>query len=43
MLPQCSHIASKRGVFYYRRRLPLPYLGEIAVSLRRGTVGKLST
>lgn len=30
----CSHIASKRGVLYYRRRLPRPLLGEVAVSLR---------
>jgi site-specific recombinase XerD len=34
MLPQCSHITRKRGVYYYRRRLPKPFLGEIAVSLR---------
>jgi hypothetical protein len=37
MLPQCSHkcsrITRKRGV-YYRRRLPRPHSGEIAVSLR---------
>ena len=33
MLPQCSHIARKRGVYYYRRRLPKPFSGEIAVSL----------
>jgi len=30
----CSHIASKRGVLYYRRRLPRPLVGEVAVSLR---------
>ena len=34
MLPQCSHITKKRGVFYYRRRLPKPMTGEIALSLR---------
>jgi hypothetical protein len=34
MLPQCSHITKKRGVFYYRRRLPKPFTGEIALSLR---------
>jgi Domain of unknown function (DUF6538)/Phage integrase family len=34
MLPQCSHITRKRGVYYYRRRLPKPFFGEIAVSLR---------
>ena len=37
MLPQCSHkcshITRKRGVYYYRRRLPKPFFGEIAVSL----------
>jgi hypothetical protein len=42
MLPQCSHrershkcfhITRKRGVYYYRRRLPSPPGGEIAVSL----------
>lgn len=34
MLPQCSHITRKRGVYYYRRRLPAPGLGEVAVSLQ---------
>ena len=34
MLPQCSRITRKRGVYYYRRRLPKPSSGEIAVSLR---------
>lgn len=34
MLPQRSHITRKRGVYYYRRRLPRPFIGEIAVSLR---------
>ena len=34
MLPQCSHITRKRGVFYYRRRLPKPLTGELALSLR---------
>jgi site-specific recombinase XerD len=33
MLPQCSHITRKRGVYAYRRRLPYPYKGEVAVSL----------
>ena len=34
MLPQCSHITRKRGVYYYRRRLPKPLTGEMALSLR---------
>jgi macrodomain Ter protein organizer (MatP/YcbG family) len=34
MLPQCSHITRKRGVFYFRRRLPKPLSGEITLSLR---------
>jgi len=34
MLTQCSHISRKRGVYYYRRRLPNPHKGDIAVSLR---------
>lgn len=34
MLPQCSHITRKRGCYYYRRRLPKPFTGEIALSLR---------
>lgn len=34
MLPQCSHIAKKRGVYYYRRRLPQPSTRELTLSLR---------
>jgi uncharacterized protein DUF6538 len=34
MLPQCSHITRKRGVYYYRRRLPGATKSEIALSLR---------
>jgi hypothetical protein len=34
MLPQCSHITRKRGVYYYRRRLPAGAKGEVAVSPR---------
>jgi integrase len=34
MLPQCSHITKKRGVYYYRRRLPQPSSGELTLSLR---------
>lgn len=34
MLPLCSHLTLKRGIFYYRRKLPLPHSGEIAISLR---------
>jgi len=34
MLPQCSHITRKRGVYYYRRRLPGDAKREISVSLR---------
>ena len=34
MLPQCSHITRKRGVYYYRRRLPGATKGEVALSLR---------
>ena len=34
MLPQCSHITRKWGIYYYRRRLPKPFCGEITVSLR---------
>lgn len=34
MLPQCSHITRKRGVYYYRRRLPGDGCDEVAVSLR---------
>jgi hypothetical protein len=33
-LPQCIHIARPRGVFYWRRRLPRPLAGEVALSLR---------
>jgi integrase len=33
-LPQPSHITKKEGVFYYRRRLPKPYISEVAISLR---------
>lgn len=33
-LPQCSHITRKRGIYYYRRRLPVPSQGEVALSLR---------
>jgi len=34
MLPQCSHITRKRGVFYYRRRIPGQPRREVTVSLR---------
>lgn len=34
MLPHCSHITAKRGVYYFRRRLPRPRIGEVALSLR---------
>jgi hypothetical protein len=34
MLPQCSHIVRKRGIYAYRRRLPRPHVGEITISLR---------
>lgn len=34
MLPQCSHITKKRGLFYYRRRIPNTRNGEIVLSLR---------
>jgi integrase len=34
MLPLRSHLTLKRGIFYYRRKLPLPHIGEVAVSLR---------
>jgi site-specific recombinase XerD len=34
MLPQCSHITRKRGIYYYRRRLSGCTKGEVAVSLR---------
>ena len=34
MLPQCSHISRKRGIYYYRRRLPCGANGEVTLSLR---------
>ena len=34
MLPQCSHITRKRGVYYYRRRVPKPSSGEIPALTR---------
>lgn len=34
MYPQCSHIARKRQVYYYRRRVPCPGVGEVTLSLR---------
>ncbi len=34
MLPRCSHITRKRGVFYYRRRIPKTPNGEVVLSLR---------
>jgi hypothetical protein len=34
MLPPRSHLTIKRGVYYFRRKLPKPYRGEIALSLR---------
>jgi hypothetical protein len=34
MLPQCSHITRKRGVYHYRRRLPQPSTRELTLSLR---------
>src|SRR5277367_6361782 len=34
MLPQCSHITLKRGVYYYRRRLPRYPKRELTLSLR---------
>ena len=34
MLPQCSHITRKRGVYYYRRRLPRHPTRELTLSLR---------
>jgi hypothetical protein len=33
MIPQCSHITRKRGIYTYRRRLPRPHRGEVALSL----------
>ena len=32
--PQRSHITRKRGVYYFRKRLPTPHQGELALSLR---------
>jgi transposase len=34
MLPQCSHITKKRGVYYYRRRIPQSPNCEVVLSLR---------
>jgi len=34
MVPQRTHITAKRRWYYYRRRLPRPHRGEIAVALR---------
>ena len=34
MLPRCSHITKKRGVYYYRRRIPKSPGSEVALSLR---------
>ena len=34
MLPRCSHITRKRGIYYYRRRLPGATKRELALSLR---------
>ena len=34
LFPQCSHMTRKRGVYYYRRRLPQPHKGEVTLSLR---------
>ncbi len=34
MLPQNSHITKKRGVYYYRRRIPNSPHSEVALSLR---------
>lgn len=33
MLPQCSHITRKRGIYYYRRRLPKIASAEVCLSL----------
>jgi hypothetical protein len=33
MLPQCSHITKKRGVYYYRRRIPKTPDSEVTLSL----------
>lgn len=37
VLPHCSHISRKRGVYYYRRRLGCGLSGEVTVSLRTST------
>lgn len=34
VVPHCSHITRKRGIYTYRRRLPRPLRGEVALSLR---------
>jgi hypothetical protein len=34
MSPQITHITRKRGVYYYRRRLPQHLGGEVSLSLR---------
>jgi hypothetical protein len=34
MLPQRSHITKKRGVYYYRRRIPKSPDSEVALSLQ---------
>jgi hypothetical protein len=39
MLPQCSHITRKRGIYYYRRRIPGHPKSEVAVSLRTRRLG----
>lgn len=31
--PHGSHIARKRGIYHYRRRLPAPHHGEVTISL----------
>ncbi len=33
LLPRCSHITRKRGVYFFRRRLPAGHGGEVAMSL----------
>ncbi|HEX3882405.1 MAG TPA: site-specific integrase [Stellaceae bacterium] len=33
MAPQCSHITRKRGIYYYRRRIPCRPGREVAISL----------
>ena len=32
--PPCSHLACKRGVFHYRRKLPKTHGGELTLALR---------